>query len=72
MSAIEEALALKAKGNKAIIDHDWLAAVEYYTQAIEKNDQDATFFCNRAQVSGKERLIAFRQISSLNHTDMQQ
>lgn len=50
MSGKEEAIALKLKGNKAIADHDWLGAVEFYTQAIEKYDQDATFFCNRAQV----------------------
>jgi hypothetical protein len=50
MATKEEAVALKLKGNKAIASHDWPAAVDYYTQAIEKYDQDATFFCNRAQV----------------------
>ena len=50
MASIEEANALKQKGNKAFANHDWLEAVEFYTQAIEKNDQDPSFFCNRAQV----------------------
>lgn len=50
MASIEEANALKQKGNKAFAGHDWLEAVDFYTQAIEKNGQDPSFFCNRAQV----------------------
>ena len=49
MAAVEEATALKQKGNKAVANHDWLEAVDYYTKAIEKFDQDPSFFCNRAQ-----------------------
>ena len=50
MSAPDEALALKQKGNKAVASHEWLEAVDFYTQAIDINDKDATFYCNRAQV----------------------
>ncbi len=50
MSEKEEATALKLKGNKAFAEHDWEGAVNFYTQAIEKYDQDPSFYCNRAQV----------------------
>jgi serine/threonine-protein phosphatase 5 len=46
----EAAMALKQLGNKAFAKHDWAEAADYYTQAIEKYDQDPSFFCNRAQV----------------------
>lgn len=52
-SAAEEAKALKDRGNKAFKEHDWPTAIDFYTQAIEKNDQDASFFCNRAQANIK-------------------
>lgn len=49
---IEEAIALKQRGNTAFAkNHDWPAAVSLYTQAIEKNARDPSFFCNRALVS---------------------
>ena len=50
MPSLEDALALKQKGNKAFADHDWLTAVDFYSQAIEANDKDPSFYCNRAQV----------------------
>ena len=53
MSAKEEATELKARGNKAFAGHDWPAAVDFYTQAIDKYDQDPTFFSNRAQANIK-------------------
>jgi hypothetical protein len=46
----EAANALKLQGNKAFADHDWPTAVDFYSQAIEKYDQEPSFFCNRAQV----------------------
>lgn len=46
----EAANALKAQGNKAFAQHEWPAAIDFYTQAIEKYDQEPSFFCNRAQV----------------------
>jgi len=52
-STVEAAKALKAQGNKAITEHDWLTAVDLYTQAIEKHDKDPTFYCNRAQVCNR-------------------
>ena len=53
MTSIEDATALKTKGNAAFAGHDWLQAVDYYSQAINLNDQDPSFYCNRAQVSFK-------------------
>ena len=49
MSAQEEATALKVQGNKAFGEHDWPRAVDLYSQAIAKYDQDPSFFSNRAQ-----------------------
>jgi serine/threonine-protein phosphatase 5 len=46
----EAANALKLQGNKAFANHDWPTAVDFYSQAIEKYDQEPSFFCNRAQV----------------------
>jgi hypothetical protein len=50
MGAAEEATELKEKGNKAFKEHDWPAAISFYTQAIEKNDKEPTYYTNRAQV----------------------
>lgn len=49
-SDLEAATALKAQGNKAFAQHEWPAAIDFYTQAIEKYDKEPTFFSNRAQV----------------------
>lgn len=51
MGAIEEAVELKEKGNKAFKEHDWDTAISFYTKAIEKNSQEPSFYTNRAQVS---------------------
>lgn len=75
---IDAATALKVKGNKAFAQHDWLAAIDFYTQAIEKNDQDPSFYCNRAQVvhylswqiEVNNLLTLRRQISGLKLTAM--
>ena len=53
----EEAVALKQQGNKAFSGHDWLTAIDFYTKAIAKDDQDPSFFCNRAQVRRASRFI---------------
>lgn len=50
MANQEAANALKAQGNKAFAQHEWPVAIDFYTQAIEKYDQEPSFFCNRAQV----------------------
>lgn len=46
-----DAVELKNKGNKAFQSGDYPSAVDFYSQAIEKNDKEPTFFTNRAQVS---------------------
>lgn len=46
----EAATALKLQGNKAFVSHDWIQALDFYSKAIEKYDQDPSFYCNRAQV----------------------
>jgi len=43
-------VALKNEGNKAFAAHDWPKAIEFYTQAIELDDKQPTFYANRAQV----------------------
>lgn len=72
MSSAEKAQALKAQGNKAFAEHDWPSAVGFYTKAIESDDTEPTFYCNRAQVRPETRrlvsqsygLTLHRQISS--------
>ena len=49
----EAAVALKQQGNKAFSGHDWPTAIDFYTQAIDKDDTDPSFFCNRAQTNLK-------------------
>ena len=53
MAVDEEAVALKNKGNEAFKNKDWPAAIDFYTQAIEKNDKEPSFFTNRAQANIK-------------------
>jgi len=50
MTTPAEALTLKEQGNKAFKDHDWANAISFYTQAIDLNDKEPTFYTNRAQV----------------------
>ncbi|EGY18027.1 hypothetical protein VD0002_g4258 [Verticillium dahliae] len=45
----EQATALKNQGNKAFAEHDWPTAISFYTQAIDLNDKEPTYFTNRAQ-----------------------
>jgi hypothetical protein len=47
----ERAVALKNEGNKAFASHDWAKAINFYSQAIELNGKEPTYFSNRAQVS---------------------
>jgi serine/threonine-protein phosphatase 5 len=51
----ERAVALKNEGNKAFAAHDWPNAIEFYTQAIELDDKQPTFYANRAQVRTQVR-----------------
>ncbi|CAG7854684.1 Serine/threonine-protein phosphatase T Short=PPT [Serendipita indica DSM 11827] len=53
MSTVSEenkaaAAAIKAKANEAFKNKDFIAAAKLYGEALEKNDQDATIWCNRA------------------------
>jgi hypothetical protein len=71
--AWESAKALKVKGNTAFAQHDWPKAIDFYTQAIDVYDKDATFFSNRAQVRMRicscnmSSLPFHRQTSRWNH-----
>lgn len=58
-SNISAATALKLKGNQAFKDHDFPAAVKYYTDAIAQYDKDPSFFCNRAQAYIKTEAYGF-------------
>ena len=49
----KEAVALKDKGNDAFKKHDWPSAIEFYTQAIDKDDTQAAFYSNRAAANLK-------------------
>ena len=46
----EKATDLKNQGNKAFAAHDWPTAIDFYSKAIELNDQEPTYWSNRAQV----------------------
>lgn len=45
-----KAVALKNQGNDAFKKHDWPTAIDFYSQAIELDDTEPTFYANRAQV----------------------
>ncbi|CAK7217909.1 Palmitoyl-protein thioesterase 1 [Sporothrix bragantina] len=45
----EKALAAKNEGNQAFLKHDWPAAIELYSKAIDLDDSEPTYFANRAQ-----------------------
>ncbi|BCS20131.1 protein serine/threonine phosphatase PPT1 [Aspergillus puulaauensis] len=56
---VEAATALKVQGNKAFVQHEWPAAVDFYTQAIGKYDKEPSFFSNRAQCHIKLEAYGF-------------
>lgn len=49
-SPYEQAVDLKNKGNDAFKAHDWPAALDLYSKAIELYDKEPAFYTNRAQV----------------------
>lgn len=49
----EAAIALKDKGNAAFKQHDWPAAIDFYTAAIEKDNTQVSFYTNRAAANIK-------------------
>ncbi|KAI0550844.1 protein phosphatase 5 [Xylaria curta] len=58
-SAVEQATALKNDGNKAFATHDWQKAIELYTKAIELNENEPTFYTNRAQAYIKSEAFGY-------------
>ncbi|KAL5594778.1 hypothetical protein BROUX41_001692 [Berkeleyomyces rouxiae] len=56
---VEKAVAFKNDGNKAFAAHDWPAAIELYSKAIELHDQEPTFFSNRAQAYIKSEAYGY-------------
>ncbi|KAI9710390.1 MAG: hypothetical protein M1828_002178 [Chrysothrix sp. TS-e1954] len=48
MALVQEAVALKDLGNQAFKEQDYPKALDYYSQAIEKNDTEPAFYTNRA------------------------
>lgn len=48
-----EAAKIKTKANQAFASHNFVEAVRLYTQAIEVNPLDATYWCNRAAARTK-------------------
>ncbi|KAI9786846.1 MAG: hypothetical protein M1839_005077 [Geoglossum umbratile] len=59
MALAEDAVALKQKGNQAFAAHDWPTAIDFYGKAIEVNDKEPSFFCNRAQAHIKLEAYGF-------------
>ncbi|KAG5987668.1 hypothetical protein E4U54_004907, partial [Claviceps lovelessii] len=55
----QDAVDLKNKGNKAFASGDYIAAVNFYTKAIELNDKEPTFFTNRAQAHIKTEAYGY-------------
>ena len=52
----EQAVVAKSEGNKAFAAHDWNKAIELYSKAIELNDQEPTYWANRAAVRAPHHL----------------
>lgn len=49
-----KAVDLKNQGNEAFKKHDWPAAIEFYSKAIELDDTQPTYYANRAQVRSRK------------------
>lgn len=45
-----KAVELKNQGNEAFKKHDWPAAIDSYSKAIELDDTEPAYYSNRAQV----------------------
>lgn len=58
MADKEKALLAKNEGNQAFLKHDWPAAIELYTRAIDLDGSEPTYFANRAQVRLEVELCA--------------
>ncbi|KIM94969.1 hypothetical protein OIDMADRAFT_34389 [Oidiodendron maius Zn] len=60
-TAEEQATTFKNEGNKAFASHDWLAAIDLYTKAIELNPNEPAYYSNRAQAYFR-RAVAYTAI----------
>lgn len=54
---MEEATALKNKGNDAFKNKEWPKAIDFYSQAIDKYDKEPSFYTNRAQVRISSQIL---------------
>lgn len=45
-----KAVELKNQGNEAFKKHDWPAAIDLYSKAIDLVDTEPAYYSNRAQV----------------------
>ncbi|XMA12381.1 hypothetical protein WAI453_005172 [Rhynchosporium graminicola] len=59
ISSEEQAVAFKNDGNTAFAAHDWPTAIDFYTKAIELDDQKPTYFSNRAQANIKSEAYGY-------------
>lgn len=64
------ATAIKNKGNAAFAAHDWPSAIDYYTKAIEKYDQEPSFYCNRAQANLKLEAYGYAIVDATKAIDL--
>ncbi|KAK0101012.1 hypothetical protein ONS96_006243 [Cadophora gregata f. sp. sojae] len=55
----DQAVAFKNDGNKAFAAHDWPTAIDFYTKAIELDDQKPTYYSNRAQANIKSEAYGY-------------
>ena len=70
MAAEDEAVALKNKGNEAFKGKDWPSAIDYYTQAIEKNSKEPSFYTNRAQANIKLEAYGYAVADATHAIDL--
>ncbi|KAM3474422.1 hypothetical protein MY5147_004277 [Beauveria neobassiana] len=63
-TTMSQAVDLKNQGNKAFAAGDFPAAIKFYSQAIELNDKEATFYTNRAQAYIKTEAFGYAIIDA--------
>ncbi|EFX01253.1 serine/threonine-protein phosphatase ppt1 [Grosmannia clavigera kw1407] len=55
----DKALALKNEGNQAFLKHNWTVAIEKYSNAIELDGSQPTYYANRAQAYLKTEAFGY-------------
>ncbi|KAM3561786.1 hypothetical protein MY1884_002215 [Beauveria asiatica] len=63
-TTMSQAVDLKNQGNKAFAAGDFPAAIKFYSQAIELNDKEPTFYTNRAQAYIKTEAFGYAIIDA--------